>query len=170
MSVALETTDASSRGLIARIRPPVGMGRFVHYNWFWLDRAIRDPAISFALVRGGPRKGVTGCIAFGPHEQVDLDPRSRLPRVGEIYHVVIDRRFVGRRHGPDAIAAAVSLMRTLDPAMLAVRVSHHAENAIAARLYSRLGFRQIGEKVDGETGIRDKLLELSLRSQGDATS
>ena len=42
-----------------------------------------------------------------------------------------------------------------------MRVSHHADNKAAAKLYARLGFVEVGEKIDGETGIRDRLLEFS---------
>lgn len=138
------------------------MGPFVHYNWFWLDRATADPAITFALVRGGARGGVTGCIAYGPHEQIDLDPTSRAPGIGEIYHVVIDRNHAGHGHGAAAIRAAIAEMRARDPSLTAIRASHHAENHVAARMYDRLGFAGIGDKIDGETGIRDRLVELRL--------
>lgn len=138
------------------------MGRFVHYNWFWLKRALVDPEITFAFVRGGPRSGITGCIAYGPHELIDLDPSSRRPEVGEIYHVVIHRQSARRGQGAAAIVAAISAMRSAAPRIKAVRVSHHADNHGAARLYAKLGFVEIGVKTDGETGICDRLLELSL--------
>jgi hypothetical protein len=48
-----------------------------------------------------------------------------------------------------------------------VRVSHHTDNKVAARLYAGLGFVEIGEKVDGETGVRDRLLELAFSSRRD---
>jgi hypothetical protein len=96
MALQLVPATAADRARIARIRGPVGMGRFVHRNWFWLDRALADPAIRFVLIRGGARGGITGCLAYGPHERIDLDPCSRMPRVGEIYHLVIDRNHTGR--------------------------------------------------------------------------
>jgi len=138
------------------------MGAFVHFNWFWLDRALVDPEIRFVLIRGGVRGGIAGCLAYGPHESIDLDPSSRLPRVGEIYHILIDRKHAGRGHGARAIVAAIQALRALDPTLAAVRVSHHRLNKAAARLYDRLGFVEIGEKIDGETGVHDRLLELSL--------
>ena len=76
--VKLQHAGERDRARIARIRAPRGMGPFVHYNWFWLDRALADAAITFA------------------------------------------------------------------------------------RMYDRLGFTEIGEKIDGETGIRDRLVELRL--------
>jgi RimJ/RimL family protein N-acetyltransferase len=75
---------------------------------------------------------------------------------------VIDRYYAGRGQGSAAIAAAISDMRSANPQLKAVRASHHLENVVAARLYAQLGFTTVGEKVDGETGMRDKLLELSL--------
>ena len=160
--VKLQHAGEQDRTRIARIRAPRGMGPFVHYNWFWLDRALADAAITFALVRGGARGGITGCIAYGPHEQIDLDPASRTAGVGEIYHVVIDRRHAGRGQGPAAVSVAIRQMRSREPRLAVIRASHHAENNVAARMYDRLGFIEIGEKIDGETGIRDRLVELRL--------
>jgi ribosomal protein S18 acetylase RimI-like enzyme len=162
--LTLHIANSMDRRRIARIRAPEGMGRFVHFNWFWLDRAIDDPAITFALIRSGARGGITGCIAYGPHERIDLDPMSRVPSVGEIYHIVVDRKHACRGIGPAAIAAAITAMRAHDRTMASVRVSHHAENTVAAKLYARLGFVPVGDKVDGETGIHDRLLELPLSS------
>jgi RimJ/RimL family protein N-acetyltransferase len=161
----LVPATARDRERIARIRAPSGMGRFVHFNWFWLDRALADPQIRFSLVRDGPRGGITGCLAYGPHEPIDLDPSSRISGVGEIYHIVIDRRHAGRGQGGRAVMAAIDALRTLDPGMKAVRVSHHPENMVASKLYARLGFVEVGCKIDGETGIRDRLLELSLAAR-----
>ena len=101
-------------------------------------------------------------MAYGPHEVIDLDPSSRLPGVGEIYHLVIDRKHAGQGHGARAVIAAIEALRDLDPKLRAIRVSHHAGNKVAARLYARLHFLEIGEKIDAETGIRDRLLELAL--------
>jgi RimJ/RimL family protein N-acetyltransferase len=165
MPLRLVPATAGDRERIARIRAPVGMGRFVHFNWFWLDRALADPEIRFSLVRGGPRGGIIGCLAYGPHEPVDLDPSSRISGVGEIYHIVIDRRHAGRGQGARAIKVAIGALRALDPGIKAVRVSHHPDNIVAAKLYAALGFVEVGWKIDGETGIRDRLLELSLGSE-----
>ncbi len=89
--VILQPTAADDRGRIARIRPPAGTAHFVHYNRFWLDRSLADPAIRMCLVRGGLRNALVGVVAFGPHEAVDGDPASRMNGVGEVYHLVIDR-------------------------------------------------------------------------------
>ena len=84
-----------------------------------------------------------------------------MPGVGEIYHVVIDRKHAGRE-GARAIVAGIGALRALIPNLNAVRVSHHADNNAAAKLYAQFGFAEIGAKIDGETGIRDRLLELSF--------
>lgn len=162
MVLRLVPATATDRKRIARIRAPIGMGHFVHFNWFWLDRALADPVIKFALIRGGSRGGVTGCLAYGPHETIDLVPSSRMPGVGEVYHIVIDRKHAGQGQGAHAIVAGIEALRRLDPNLKAVRVSHHADNEAAARLYARLGFVEVGEKIDGEAGIHDRLLEFSL--------
>src|SRR5262249_38736471 len=130
-----------------------------HYNRFWFDRAAVDPAIRFSLIRAGPRGGLAGCIAFGPHEAIDGDPSSRVAGIGEIYHIVIAAARAGRGIGTEAICRAITLMRT-HPALTAARVGHHPNNQVAARLYDGLGFRIIGEKLDAESGIRDVLREV----------
>src|ERR1051326_8787695 len=93
--VKLVTATPADRARISRLRPRRGTAHFVHYNWFWFDRAMADPAVCFMLARAGARGKLVGCLAFGLHERVDLDPSSRLPDVGEIYHIVIDRSSQG---------------------------------------------------------------------------
>ena len=164
MVPSLTPAVAVDRVRLSRIRAPVGMGHFVHFNWFWLDRALIDTEIKCCLIRGGPRGGVVGCLAYGPHERIDLDSGSRMPNIGEIYHIVIDRRHAGRGHGRSAIMAGLQALCEANRDLISIRVSHHAENLAAAGLYARLGFVEIGVKIDGETGIRDKLLELDLHA------
>lgn len=162
--VVLVPGTASDRPRIARVRAPAGLGPFVHYNWFWLDRALADPGIRYCLIRRGARRGLVGVVAFGAHETIDLDPASRRDDVGEIYHIVIDRKFAGQGLGTAAIGLAVAALADTMPKLRAVRVAHHPKNIPAAKLYAKLGFVHAGEKIDGETGIRDVLLELALTS------
>jgi RimJ/RimL family protein N-acetyltransferase len=162
--IVLVAGTADDRPRIARVRAPPAMAGFVHFNWFWLDRALADRAIRFRLVRTGRRRKLVGVIAFGPHEPVDLDPRSRKPHIGEIYHVVIDRGAARGGLGTLAIESAIGELQRRMPRLRAVRVAHHPANAAAARLYEKIGFAIVGEKVDGETGIRDVLLERRITS------
>jgi len=92
MALQLVPATAADRTRIARIRAPVGTGRFVHRNWFWLDRARADPAIRFVLIRGGARGGITGCLAYGPHERIDLDPGHALLRLEVWSHHFVESR------------------------------------------------------------------------------
>jgi ribosomal protein S18 acetylase RimI-like enzyme len=160
----------ADRQRLSRIHAPAGMRHFVHWNHFWLDRALADPAIGMFLLRAGPREDVVGCLAIGPHEPVDLDPSSRVPTLGELFHLVIDRRFVGRGHGRAAIEAGTAELRARMPMIAAIRVAHHPENVVAARLYENLGFEIIGEKVDDETGICDVLRGRELYSGTELTT
>ena len=99
MLVKLDLATAVDRARLGRIRGPRAMRHFVHWNWFWLDRALSDAAISMFLLRTGPRNGIIGCLALGPHERVDLDPASRVWTLGELFHLVIDARYTGRGYG-----------------------------------------------------------------------
>jgi ribosomal protein S18 acetylase RimI-like enzyme len=151
---------------LARIRAPVGMGRFVHWNRFWLDRALADPAIVMFLLRAGPREEIVGCLALGLHEAIDLEPASRVATIGEFFHLVIDRRRIGRGFGRAAVEAGVHELRLRLPGITAIRLAHHPQNVAAARLYEGLGFAVIGEKIDKETGIHDVLRERTLEVIG----
>ena len=161
-AVTLVPGTAADRRRIGRVRAAAELAPFVHYNWFWLDRALADSAIHFRLIRAGARRKLAGVVAFGPHEPVDLDPASRRPDLGEIFHIVIDRGSARRGIGAAAIGMAIAELRRSMPRLGAVRVAHHPRNNAAAHLYKRLGFAIIGEKVDAETGIHDALLELAL--------
>lgn len=160
-AILLVPGTANDRNRIARIRAPAGLASFVHYNWFWLDRALADPGIRFRLVRRGARRGLAGVVAFGAHEAIDLDPASRRDDIGEIYHIVIDRSFAKQGLGGATIALAVAALVEAMPKLRAVRVAHHPKNFAAARLYAKLGFVGAGEKFDAETGVKDVLLELA---------
>lgn len=142
-----------------RVRPPADAAFFVHYNWFWLDRSLRDPAIRFRLIRLPPRGALVAVAAYGPFEAIDQDASSRIPGIGEIYHLVVDAKRVRQGLGRRAALAVLDDMAARMPGMTAIRVGHHPDNRGAAGLFGALGFVPIGEKVDHETGTRDVLRE-----------
>ena len=127
---------AGDRAAIMRLRAPLGGRHFLHFNWFWLDRALADPDIRFRLIRRAPRDGLVGVVAFGPHETVDLDPASRLRDIGEVYHIVIGEKFVGEGLGLAAIRAAAAELAAAYPAMRTLRVGHNPKNAAAAAFFN----------------------------------
>lgn len=147
------------RERVGRIRPPREMAAYVHYNWFWLDRSLADPAISFDLVRSGPRRRLVGVVAYGPHETRDQDPASRIADCGEIFHVVVDRLATRRGYGHAIVGAAIRCLLDANPACMRLRIGHHPDNQASARLFAAFGFRQVGIKEDHETGTRDVLME-----------
>src|SRR5712691_571920 len=139
-SLLLEPATAADRRRVMRVRPPAGMAHFVHYNRFWLDRSLRDPAIRFRLARLLPRRALVGVVAYGPFEPVDQEPASRIGHIGEIYHLVVDRARAGQGLGRRIARRALAAMRAELPAIAAVRVGHHPANAASARLFAALGF------------------------------
>lgn len=160
-AVRLVAGNTVDRAAIMRVRAPRDGRPFVHHNWFWLDRALADPEIRFRLIRRPPRGGLAGVVAFGPHEAVDLDPSSRQPDIGEIYHIVVGQSFAGCGIGLAAVRTAAAELAAAYPAQRALRIGHNPRNAAAAAFFGRLGFKRIGGKSDGETGESDILLELS---------
>lgn len=161
-NLLLEPATAADRQRVMRVRALAAMAHFVHYNWFWLDRSLRDRAICFRLARLLPRRALVGVVAYGPFEPVDQDPASRVAHIGEIYHLVVDRARAGQGLGRRIARRALAALRAELPAITAVRVGHHPAHAASARLFVALGFMPIGEKVDHETGTRDVLRELDL--------
>ena len=138
----------------------------MHYNWFWLERALGDPGIDFRLVRRGPRRGLVGVVgfgvsAFGAHEAIDLDPSSCLDEFGGIFHIAVDRKAAGQGIGPATITAATTMLAEKMPWLRAIRVAHHPENVAAAKLHAKLGFAAVGGKIDDETGISDVMQKLA---------
>ena len=158
-SLLLEPATAADRRRIMRVRPSDEMAHFVHYNRFWLDRSLRDPAVRFRLARLLPRRALVGVVVYGPFESTEQDASSRIDDIGEIYHLVVDRARIGQGFGRRIARRALAALRAEYPAIAAVRIGHHPANAASARLFAALGFTPIGEKVDRETGTRDVLRE-----------
>jgi RimJ/RimL family protein N-acetyltransferase len=138
------------------------MGHFVHFNHFWLDRSLQSSHIHCFLIRSGPRYGLKGCIALGLHEESDGDPTLIVPCIGELFHLVVDRHSEGRGYGTAAIQCAITKIKELYPKIEKIRLSHHPENIVAAKLYEKFQIKVIGTKTDSETGINDILREMLI--------
>jgi ribosomal protein S18 acetylase RimI-like enzyme len=159
-----EPAELADEARVKRVRPPADAAFFVHYNSFWLNRALRDPAVRFMLVRT-PRQALVAVVAYGPHVQIDQDPSSRIDDIGEIYHLVVDRRRARQGLGRRIAQALLDRLPDELPGIKAVRVGHHPANARAQRLWESLGFVCIGQKADHETGTADVLLERRLQAR-----
>ena len=106
--LALTPATAADRQRIMRVRPAAAQAFFVHYNWFWLDRSLRDPAVHFKLVRAAPRGGLVAVVAYGPYDARDQDPTSRVPGSSEIYHLVVDHKRAGQGLGRQITEAVIN--------------------------------------------------------------
>jgi diamine N-acetyltransferase len=61
--------------------------------------------------------------------------------------ILIDARYQGRGYGRAAMTAAIRFMLASWPRCAQIRLSHHPENRVAARLYPSMGFRTTGRLV-----------------------
>jgi diamine N-acetyltransferase len=61
--------------------------------------------------------------------------------------ILIDARYQGKGYGRAAMAEAIRFALTTWPRCAQIRLSHHPENRIAARLYPSMGFRPTGRLV-----------------------
>lgn len=93
---------------------------------------------------------VVGMLAYCPED----DPPD--PQLYWVFRLMIDKHHQHQGVGTAAMRLAIDEIRQLDAHR--VRTMHKRENNIAAALYRRLGYRQIGFHDDG-----DVLLELELR-------
>jgi diamine N-acetyltransferase len=66
---------------------------------------------------------------------------------------MIDARYQNKGYGRVATEAVISSIRQQESSR-EIRLSYHADNAVAAHLYMRLGFRPTGELQDGEIVVR----------------
>src|SRR5436305_17862 len=116
-SLLLELATAADRRRVMRVRPPADMAHFLHYNRFWLDRSLRDPAVRFRLVRLLPRRSLVGVVAYGQFEPIDQDASSRIVHIGEIYHLVVDQARARRGLGSSIARRALLALRAELPAI-----------------------------------------------------
>ena len=150
-SVRFKSIDPSERAELDSLVEPHGdHAHFVHYSWFWFDRAQHDTDICVRWIMQDDE--ACGVIAFGPHEPIDMDRSSRVDDIGEIYHLVIDHRFLRQGIARAAISLAIQQLKAQREALTAVAVAHHPDNEPAALLYQSLGFQIVGQKADAETG------------------
>jgi len=100
--------------------------------------------------------GVSNPLAIYAEEQMvgftmyDFEPKEAR---GYITRLMIDVRFQKNGHGRAAMQQVIDRLRS-NPACAEIQTSYAPENAVAARLYADLGFRQTGETIDGETVVR----------------
>ncbi|MEZ6049997.1 MAG: GNAT family N-acetyltransferase [Planctomycetaceae bacterium] len=93
---------------------------------------------------------VVGMLAYCPED----DPPD--PTLYWIFRLMIDKHHQGQGIGTAAMRLAIKEIRELGAHK--VRTMHKPSNEIAAALYPKLGFQQIGFHDDG-----DVLLELELQ-------
>ena len=70
-----------------------------------------------------------------------------------IQRIMIDARYQNKGYGRVAMETVVSHIRQQESSR-EIRLSYHPDNAVAAHLYERLGFRPTGELQDGEIVVR----------------
>lgn len=98
-----------------------------------------DPVTPYAIYADGQMVGYFNC-AYNP----DTDD------VYWISNFLIDRRYQRRGYGKAALTAIIALIRARFPRCRAINLTVHPENAIARRMYEKLGFADAGWMLSGE--------------------
>ena len=143
---ALTISDVSQANWFDATRLSVAEEQVAHFSApivYWLAESRFEAHFRPMVVSQGD--ALVGFLVYG------LDPDD-----GEYWLItfMIDHRFQGQGLGRQALEAFLKLFDRDHP-YAALRLGHHPENAVAARLYDSLGFRTTGEYIGGEV-IRER--------------
>ena len=98
---------------------------------------------------------MVGFILYGCWPSTPIAPEygRREPSVHHVLRLMIDQRYQGQGYGYAAMQLLITQLRSLPEARV-VEINYDADNLVAARLYSRLGFQLTGEVDEGEIRAR----------------
>jgi len=139
--VHLRPVDKDNWQACAAIRPAPGQERFVASVAFYLCLChYEQPWRPLAVCSGAD---VVGHVMWG------VDPEDGGYWIGGL---VIDAQRQREGHGRAAVATLLQQFR--DAGAVEAALSYQSENAPARALYASLGFRETGERTDGEVVAR----------------
>ena len=143
---ALSIADVSRDNWFDATQLSVAPEQVAHFSApvvYWLAESRFESHFHPMVLSGGGT--LVGFLVYG------IDPDD-----GEHWLItfMIDHRFQGRGLGRRALQAFLGRFDRDHPGA-AIRLGHHPENAVAARLYDSLGFRPTGEHIGGEV-IRER--------------
>ena len=98
---------------------------------------------------------MVGFLMYGCWPSTPIAPEygRREPGVYHVLRLMIDQQYQGQGYGSAAMQQLLTHLRSLPEARV-VEINYDSDNAVAARLYSRLGFRPTGEFDEGEIRAR----------------
>lgn len=128
---------------------------WVHYNTYWLENSRKHSSILARLIEVDAVNKPIGFIAYGPHYTDEALSQIK-PKTYEIIHLVIDEAYQGCGYGRRATMKAIEELQKNDDCQSIV-IAHHPDNMAAKKLYTDIGFTEIGKNYND-----DPLLMLRL--------
>jgi diamine N-acetyltransferase len=137
LSITLRPVDSRNWGEVIRLRVTRDQESYVSGNMYSLLQAVYEPWWQpFAVYAG---ENLVGLALWG-----------RKPEDGRLWltRLMIDARYQGRGYGSAALSKLIGRAHAQGAA--ALYLSYVPGNAVAEKLYSRLGFLPTGEVLHGE--------------------
>ena len=104
---------------------------------------------AFSLVQAAYTPGLVPLAAYNDVVMVGFTMYATMPdeqRRYWIYRVMVDPEQQGKGYGRALMAGVIAHMRAAIPDLREIALDYHEDNAVAAKLYASLGFRETGER------------------------
>ena len=136
--IQLRPVTVANRGDLEDIDPGDPQRTWVHANWYWHQRSLDHPKVTFRLVHVAAEDAAVGMVAYGPM-YLDESLTQRVTGAYEIMHLVLDakhqRKGLGAIVGKSVLAALLAL-----PDCRRVVVAVNPHNEASAAFFRALGF------------------------------
>jgi diamine N-acetyltransferase len=137
--ITLQEITAETWRQCARLKVHSDQENFVAPNVYSLAQSKYEPGLLPLAVYDGETM-----VGFVMYSEQPYEPGKYF-----IFRVMVGAEFQGKGYGRAAMRALIERMQAL-PNCQQIVLSYEPENAVAERLYERLGFRKTGEFFDEE--------------------
>ena len=146
----MKTSDLNKHNInsIYKIYPGDEGMYWVNFNWYWSYLAKNREGIFAKLIYHDDINEPIGFMAYGVHYK-DRFLKYAEDRKFELYHIVIDSRFQGKRLGMISTIMALKEIASINECD-EILVACNPENVKATRMYKSLGFNLIGKNYDDD--------------------